>query len=1208
MSYKKMTRHLSMQICRTGVVLMVGLLMLTIAMQEVAVSQDSDSSDAIVVQFLSNEVPAEDNLVSMEISDLPLSMALEILADKAEVGFSYNPTILRDKKVDLNMKDVPVHIILYELLKGTNLEPVLPPSRDVIVIREKEELNNDPYQETVEGRVTDNTDGQPIPGATVVLQGTTTGTTTDADGYYSISVPATGTLVFSFVGFESQEIPIESRNTINVQLISSVVALDEAIVTAFGLRRDQRSLGVSVGQVSGDDISRARDVNVANVLSGRVAGVQVGTTSSGPGGSTRIVIRGNSSLAGENQPLYVIDGVPIDNSNRGSAGRWGGYDRGDGIQNINPNDIEEISVLKGANATALYGQRGANGVILITTKTGENRQGIGVEINSNTIIGSPAVWPDFQNEYGLGNNGRHRFFRDTDGVARPFADWNNAGQPDSWVPQITTINDGVESPISYGPRMDGQEVYSWDGQLVNFTPQPNNMRDFFQTETTIDNSVSLSGGDETSRFRLSLSNMSNQGILPTHELDRKNVTFRGSSQLSDRFRAEISLNYISQQAKNRPGLSDQQRNVAYSFRYMPRNTQHESLRAYEITQEDINNPYALHGYSSGQRVEGYTRHWSNATFTEQPYWVINNVVNEDSRERILGNVSLSYEINEWASISAKIGTDRYTDQRFNADAIGTRVNQDGSMSEQVHRFQENNIEAILSMERSVSEDITLSANVGGNYFKDFFRNVGHSGSQFTVPNIFSIGFTQNRGTSFSLQETEIHSLFAFGQINFRDYWYIDWTARNDWASTLPPENNSFFYPSVSSNFVWSDAFDLTTDVLSFGSFRASWALAGSSGSPYQLVGTYSPSALPQDGRSMLSFQNSVPFQDLKNELTTSYEFGTDLRFFGDRIRLDATYYHATTENQILNITTAPSSGFTGRQINAGEINNQGIELMLSGTPVADPGGLMWDISFNFAMNRNKVISLTEGVDRFQLGIDRIALIFADPGRPYGEIYSAFGRWLRDDDGNRLINPNTGLPLIEQGQFAIGNINPDWTGGIMNTLNYRGFSFSALIDIRQGGQIASMSNVYEAMHGTSRRTLEGRDGTYVAEGVVAAPDGSGGWTSTGTTNTMQINAQDYWQNAASSSENSIAEEFLNDGSFIAMREMSIGYSFPTLVTRLPVNSLRLSISGRNLFYFVRHTDGFAPEASAYNAGNSSLGLESAAFPMTRTIGFNLNLGL
>jgi len=1059
------------------------------------------------------------------------------------------------------------------------------------------------FQDTVRGTVVDARTGEVLPGVTVVVIGTNIGTTTNIDGNYELDVPDDAeALVFSYVGYLSREVAIEGRTEINVELQADIIAMDEAVVTAFGLQREQRSITSSIGQVSAEDISQGQDISVANSLAGRVSGVQVQSAGSGTGGSSRVIIRGFSSLGGNNQPLYVVDGVPIDNSNRGSAGRWGGYDRGDGIQNINPNDIEDISVLKGPSAASLYGQRGANGVVLITTKSGQADGVISVELNSSVTVGSPAIWPDFQNEYGLGSDGQHRFFRDDSGNLRSRTEWNTAGQP-NWTPQITTSADGPQHPKSWGPAMDGSEVYYWDGQQVEFSPRPDNVTDFFRNQLTVDNTVSVSGGSESTTFRLSVSDMQNQGILPTNELTRRGVTLRGSHQISERFSAEGRVNYVRQEAFNRAALADDQENVFYQFRGMPRNTIGSDLENYTIGLNEN-----IVGYSSDIMQEGFPRHWTNATHTEQPYWIINNVINEDSRERVMGFVSLNYELTDWLGVQVRAQTDFYTDQRHNHAAIGTRTpgQGTGTLSEQVHRFREDNVEFLLSGTQNITEDLILNANLGGNYKRDFFNNINFSGQQLAVADLYVISNAQIQNTGYDLAETEIQSIYAFGQFNWQDILYLDWSARNDWASTLPTDNNSVLYPSFGLNFVFSDAFDLP-NLITFGSVRGSWAQAGNSGDPYQLTGNYSLTANPHLGQPGATFQNNIPFTDLQNELTTSTEVGTDLRFLDGRLRVDAGWYWSSTENQILNIAVSSATGFFNKSVNAGEIKNNGFELMIEASPIIGTD-FNWNMAINYGRNKNEVVELIEGVDRFLLGDARNVAVYADPGQPYGAIYTTSARYVRDDNGNRLIDQD-GLPVRENGEFRIGNAMPDWTGGISNTFSYKDFSLSTMIDMQKGGDIFSISNMYEAIYGTTKATVEGRDGTYIAEGVSATQDANGNWTSIGQENTVQVRAEDYWNRVVPDQGSAVTEEFLNDASYIKMREMRLGYNVPVSVTqRLGISQLRVSVIGKNLFYLLRRTDGFSPESHNRNVGSSSLGMEDNSWPTLRSFVFNVNIGI
>ena len=1150
----------------------------------------------------------EEVMVRIPLIEVSVEEVFSKLEKSTEYNFVYTNRDIADiEKVTINGDNQSVYDVLLLISQQTKLQ-FKQVNKNIHV--KKAQANSgikEPVSIVVEdfvirGKVTDQND-EPLPGASLLVEGTTIGTISDIDGNYSFSVPDNAqVLIVSYIGYVQQRININGSTSINVKLVEDLSQLGEVVVTAFGLQREERSLGIAVGKVDNKQISQNPQLNVANSLAGRVSGVQV-DESGGPSGSSRVIIRGFSSLGGNNQPLYVVDGIPIDNSSRVTAGYWGGRDGGDGIQNINPNDIQEISVLKGPNAAALYGERGANGVILITTKSGSSRQGIGVEVNSNVRMGRPMIWPDFQNQFGEGANGDHRFYTDGQGNIVPAA--QAQGQA-GLTGIVSTIRNGPQHPKTWGPALNGQPVYQWDGQLLPFSPQPNNVRNFFQDEVTFDNSVSLGGGNDVTNFRLSLGNVNNKGMVPTNTLNRNTVSLRAVHKLNDRFTIEGKVNFVEQKANNRPGLSDDQRNIYYQFRGMPRNTYFESLQRYELSEQDLNNPNALQGYLAGQRVEGWSRHWTNGTHTENPYWVINNINNNDSRQRVMGFLDLKYKFADWLSANLKAGTDFYTDNRHTHDAVGTRVNQIGGFSEITQQFREDNVQFLLMGTKRINPDFEVSVNVGGNYMRSDFQNTGFSGSRLSVPGLYVINNMAVQNPQYSISQREIQSVFAFGQFNFKDYWYVDWTVRNDWSSTLPKANQSFMYPSLSSNFVWSDALNIDSRVLSFASVRASWAQAGNSADPYRTVGTYSLQNFPLGGRPGATFQGTIPNTDLKAELTTSLEIGTDFRLFDGRVRFDATYYKSVTENQILNIQVAPSSGFGTRAVNAGEIQNSGLEMMLNAM-VFERGDFTWNASINWARNRNQVVSLVEGIERYQLGNARNVAVFADPGQPFGAIYTRVGRWVRDDEGNRIIDPSNGLPVKELGQFRIGNAMPKWTGGISNTFTYKNFSLFALVDMRYGGDIFSISNVYEALYGVTNRTVPGRDGTYVAEGVIGSQNAEGVWTSTGTPNTMQIQGETYWSHVVPQQAAAIGEEMLNSATFVKLRELRLGFDFPASITRkLGVNQLNLSAVGQNLFYFTRHTDGFSPESAAFNLGQAGIGIESFSWPQMRSMGFNLRL--
>ncbi len=1061
-------------------------------------------------------------------------------------------------------------------------------------------------QRQIRGTVT-SPNGETLVGASVLVKGTTTGTVTDFDGNYLVDVPeGLNVLVFSYTGFTSKEVTISASDVIDVVLEESISELDEIVVTALGVSREKKALGYSVTEVSGDELNTARETNALNALQGRVAGVNINQGGSGPAGSTRVIIRGNSSLTGNNQPLYVVDGVVIDNSVLGSAGAWGGRDFGDGISNINPDDIESVSVLKGPNAAALYGQRGANGVILINTKSGADVGRTEINFTTNYTVGTPAVFPEFQNTYGQGLNGEFTHFRQADGsiVAN---DGTTSGTPQGFP---APTGGAPEGPPSWGPRMDGQQYFDVFGNQRTFSPQPDNARDFLQTQTTWTNTLSIRGGTDRLNYALTGTYMDNQGMLPTNELQRYNGTVRIGSKLSEKFSLDAKVTYTRQQSINRPNIADEQQNVMYALRYIPRDVPLSSLEQFTISPDEVDQ---LVGFSGTSATPGFERHWSSGTFTGNPYWSVNNTRNEDTRDRTISFAKLTYDITDWLSLFARIGNDSYTDQINEWQEVGTRVQPVGSVGERVNRVRETNADFLLTATENITEDLGFSVSLGGNAQELEIRRVGFSGNTFNFPGLPVVNNTirPSRNSNFGLNRSKINSLYAFGQFSYKGAFYLDWTARNDWSSTLSPDNWSFFYPSVSVSAVLSEVLNLPSS-WSFLKVRGSWAQAGNSGNPYQIFGTYNLGAFRDFTRS--SFTGRIPFEDLQNELTESIEFGLEAAFFNGRLSLDATYYNASTTNQILSATVSRASGFGSQLINAGEVVNQGVEFLITGSPIRNGNGFNWDVSFNFAANRPEVVSLSEGIERLRTGAgDRNVDIFADVGGRFGNIYSR-NYWLRDDDGNRLIDGATGLPVRQSGAVLIGNALPDWTGGLRNSFSYRNLSLSVLLDISQGADIYSQSNMYMSLYGTGAWTEANREGGLIAEGIVANQQDDGTWVPTGQQNTTAVTAQEYWLNAVPASTQAITEEFVYDGSYVAVREVVIGYTFPrAIVEKTPFRSLKLSLVGRNLGYLQNNIPGVAPDAYIFNrntAGGGSgvgLGIENNSFPIARTFGFDLNIG-
>lgn len=1061
-------------------------------------------------------------------------------------------------------------------------------------------------QGNVKGVVTDS-QGSPLPGVYVVVKGSTVGVITGPDGSYSISIPDnSSSLLFSFLGMKPQEIAIGDQNIINVTLTEEAVSLNDVVVTALGIKREAKALSYSVSKVDGENVSQSHETNIANALSGKIAGVFVSRPASGAAGSSKVLIRGNNSLRSNSQPLYVVDGIPISNLSTDYSSQWGGFDYGDGISNINPEDIETMSVLKGPNATALYGQRGNNGVILITTKSGTQKKRIGINFSSDYSVGTGLVLPDFQNVYGQGYNGTFTNFRGSDGKIYKMSDALTQGL--TGMPKASAGRDKLTRG-SWGAKMEGQQYEDQFGHVLTFDPQPDTY-DFFNPDKTFTNNLSIDGGTDKMNYRFSASNTHNDGYVPTNTMDRNTFNLKISSNITPKLQFEGMANYINQNVVNRPRLSDANDNPAYLFISMPRSLSLESLQQYAWTSDEITRQL---GFSSSSLYPGLEKTYATNSSTANPYWTINKQRNEDERDRIIGYFKLSYSITPWLKIIAKTGTDYYLDRRlfYRSEGTWSSTNKNGDYQEYDTRTRETNSDILLASNFKITDDISLSLNAGGNRQKFSSRKVGHSGSEFIVPDLHVINNIKTLSYIFGLSESAINSVYASGQASYKNYLYLDFSGRNDWSSTLPVQNCSFFYPSVGLSYIVTEAFDLNQKWLSFLKVRASVAQAGSSGDPYSLTGTYYLDANKLNGVALGSYTSNVVDPNLKNELTTSYEGGIDLNILDNRLIFNLTLYKASTKNQILAISLPSSTTFNTRTINAGEIENKGIEMMISGTPLKTRSGFTWESSFNFSRNRNKVIELVEGVDAYILAQDRGVYVVAEPGKPFGEIWGVKYAWIRDQEGNRMIDSETGLPLRSAGFVTtdLGNALPNWLGGFSNTFTYKGFRLSALIDISQGGKVFSQSMREEILYGTTKKTLPGRDGTYIAKGVSAAKDIEGKYNSTGVANTKQITAQDYWNMVAGDKENFVSEEMVNDLSYISMREINLSYALPQrILAKTFIRNVTVGAYGRNLFYFQRNTDGFSPEACSFNVQNSSLGLESTSFPLMRTFGVRVSLEL
>ncbi|MEM1115515.1 MAG: SusC/RagA family TonB-linked outer membrane protein [Bacteroidota bacterium] len=1029
----------------------------------------------------------------------------------------------------------------------------------------------------IQGQVVDASTGLPLAGINVVEVGTQTGTSTDGEGAFSLTVSGPNAmLAVSGLGYVRQEVAVASRSTLTVELMEDTALMDDVVVTALGIERQERAIGYAVEELDGESLREVRETNVANALAGRVAGVIVSKPASGPAGSSRVVIRGINALGGNGQPLYVVDGVPIDNTTISSAGEWGGVDGGDGISGINPDDIESLTVLKSAAASALYGSRAQNGVILITTKQATRDPGIGLEINSNTTFDNVLVATDFQDIYGQGTRGE------------------KPANADAARQSMLT---------AWGPRLDGSEVIGPDGQMRPFSlVDNNNILDFYETGLTTTNTVALTATTETAAVRLSGSFLDNDGVSPTSGLQRATFNLRGTADFGSRLSADAKLNFIREDVFNRPRLSDSPGNANFSVFLLAPNV-------------DVND-YQCPGGGSDCEVQGSTEAGTenglfDNIFVTNPYWAATQFEASDDERRLIGTASLTYEFTDWLSLQGRFGGDTYTLRRTNIEPFGTAYIPGGAQSEQNFSISEINTDFLFFAQRDLTDDLSINANLGGNILFQDSETLTLGGRDFSIPGLEVVTNQGQTNIGFGVSQRQVNSLYGLAEFGYRDYLFLTATARNDWFSTLNPEDNSVLYPSLSGSFVFSEAFSMPS-WLSFGKVRASYANVGGDTDPYQLSLTYSLAGNSHLGQPRGGVaQNAIPLATLRPSNTVEYEAGFDIRGFDNRLGLDLTYYTKTTEDQILRVNIPQTTGFAQQIINDGEIRNSGVELLLSTTPLLT-SDFRWDLNFNYANNDNEVVALTEGVETFQLGTSRFGgpgtvVITADVGEPFGAI-NGFP-YLRDDQG-RVVFDDDGLPLRGE-KTILGNALPDWIGGISNTFRYKRLTLSGLVDIRVGGDVFSALNANAFGAGLHRETLPGRDvGSITGEGVsrsscTEGEDADGNLTLSGcAANTTAAEPQDYYGRIAGQ----ISEEFVYDASFVKLREINVGYRIPeSLFAGTPIQFATISFVARNLWLISSNIPNLDPESS-YRNDNNGIGLELAGVPQTRSFGFNLNVRL
>lgn len=1073
----------------------------------------------------------------------------------------------------------------------------------------------------ITGKVTSAEDGSAIPGVTISIKGTTLGTITDMDGVYRLKVPQTAqTLIFSFVTMASQEIAIANQSVINVKMAPERIAVDEVVVTALGISREKKSLGYASQEVKGDAIATVKSTNFMNSLSGKVSGVSI-KKNTNMGGSTNVVMRGSKSLTNSNQVLYVVDGVPINNQ-IGSAGTQNqgavGYDYGNAASDINSDDIESINVLKGSAATALYGSRASGGVIMIVTKKGSKNKGIGVTLNSNIAFSSidKSTFPTYQTQYGAG----YGQYYGTNGDA-----WFEARNPQGgdtgtlydWVP---TTEDA-----SYGAKFDGHEVYGWYsvdpespwyGKTKPWTAAKNGPITFFEKPLTTTNTISIDNTTDKGTMRLSYTNYDTKGLMPNSELKKDNFLANGSWKVTERLTGTMSANFTHQSAigRNSTGYND---NILSGMRqWWEVNTDLKDQKTiYDLTHRNVS-------WNYGPSLSGAPIYWDNPYFTRYQNY------ENDFRTRFIGNTSLTYKITDWLEAFGRVSADVYSEGQEERRAVGSvptpfGLNQPTTGSGYLRRditFSEYNYDFMLNFNKKIGQDFNLKGVLGATERKTKYSTLTSStNGGLNVAGIYSL---QN-SVSALIYPVELNSiigvrgLYGSASLSYKNMLYLDGTYRQDYASTLPVKNNKYYYPSLSGAFVFSQV--VKPEWLSFGKVRLNYAEVGNLAGYDQLLDKYV--AGTPFNKPLYTLSNTKNNANLKSESTKSLEAGLEMKFFQDRVGIDIAAYKTNSKDQIMPVILSQTSGYQYMMVNAGEIENKGIEVSLNLVPLKSKS-FEWDMNINFAKNDNQVVSLYPGIQNLLLGSFQGGVTLnANVGQPYGVLKGT--DYTYDANGNKIIDAASGLPVKTKNSTQIlGKVTPDWTGGISNSFTYKNVSFSFLIDMQKGGSVYNLDMYYgmssglypesagkndlgnpvrDAIVGDADAGYGATSGGYIIKGVNVVRDAQGNITSS-TPNKTRVDASnsDGWGYAVEPNK-----AFVYDAGFIKLREVSLAYTIPSsFLGKAFIKGATISAVGSNLWIISKHLPYADPE-SGLAAGNVQ-GYSIGSLPGTRDFGFNLKL--
>ena len=1139
----------------------------------------------LMALFLTGYAQSTESLFSFSWKHAAIRQVFEQIEQRAGVRFSYNPLELDvNRRISLEIRNAKLETLLDELAREIAFRYRL---QGELVMLQFGEQGNGMLQRDVSGQVR-NRSGQPLDGVTVTNMRTNSSRMTTPTGMFSIPAQVGDALQLRMMGYTTMTVTVtDVAEVIQVFMADAVVELEETVVTALGITREERSLGYSVAEVEGNELKKVREPNVINSLAGRVAGLVINSTAGGPSGSSRVIIRGATTITGNNQPLYVVDGIPMDNSNYGQVdgGKFAaGYDLGDAISALNPDDIAKVSVLKGPSAAALYGSRAANGVILITTKKGSASKELGIELNSTmTFENQLTTFDGYQTLYGQGRNQN----------------------------LVLDANQARTSLFSnFGPRLDPNlTIPYFDGQLRPYALAKDNISGFFRTGATYTNSLALTNATERSSFRLAVSDMRNQDIVPQSGLRRNSFTFNGNSKFGDKLTMEARAYYLNEEVTNRPALADDPGNIGNNFVGLANNVDQAYFKDY---------------YKDAQ---GTYVDWGGGQYRLNPYWIINEMSNETTKDRLMGALQLNYTITDWMNVQGRLATDltfldfeKYT-PRTTPGSLAGRLNTNHQ------RYSTTESDVLLSMQKQVSPSWYLAARLGASISR--IRNAGTTMEflNMTMTDVIGPNSFADKAVVANDYRKHNNSAYVLLSAGYKGFLYADATIRHDASSTLPANNNSYIYPSLAGSFIFTDAFKIDKSVLTYGKLRVSAAEVGNDTDPYQLDLYYALNPLTFMGKSVGGISSTLlPNPDLKPTRTRSFETGLELKFLGDRVGLDVTYYTQHSRDQINRVPIPISSGFTSQIINAGVIVNRGLEIMLNTQPIANEN-FQWELNINAARNFNEVRSLAEDVPFLTLSDARwmgVAVV-AMPDAPYGSILG-YG-YQYDPEGNIILNPNNLTPVVSEERQLLGQGTFKWTGGLYSSMSYRNFSLTAIVDMKLGADLFSMSNLFAATRGSLKSTLEGREEWiqseeerlaagrteeewlamgmvrgYVPKGVVQTGTDADG-NPIYEQNTRAVDPSLYWSNIYTDG-NGISIPYIYDAGYFKMREITLSYRLPaSWISTWGVRDLTLAVVSRNPFIIHKSVPNIDPDSN-YNNSNGQ-GLEYGSLPSRRSWGFNLN---